>query len=180
MRVGGSRLRRWTVVSLAGLSLAPQVAAAQSSDSGPPAPVRQTRTCEVERIIDGDTIECGEVGRVRLIGIDTPESSQVPYGAMATEALAEMMPIGSRVELELDVEPRDRYDRALAYIWLDGQMINWQLVRQGWAVVLTYPPNVQYVEWFTGAQRRAREEERGLWATGGFDCLPIARRRGRC
>ncbi|NIR40655.1 MAG: hypothetical protein GWN07_32915, partial [Actinobacteria bacterium] len=74
-----------------------------------------------------------------------------------------------RVLLELDVERRDRYGRLLAYVWADGAMVNWQLVRQGWAVLLTYPPNVAYVEWFTSAQRRAREEQVGLWATPAFD-----------
>jgi micrococcal nuclease len=84
------------------------------------------------------------------------------------------------VALERDVEVRDRYDRMLAYVWADGHMVNWALVRQGWAVVLTYPPNVQYVDWFTDAQRRAREESVGLWGIGGFDSLPRDRRRGRC
>jgi endonuclease YncB( thermonuclease family) len=54
------------------------------------------------------------------------------------------------------------------------------LVRQGRAVVLTYPPNVQYVDWFTQAPAQAREDGLGLWSVGGFDCLPIDGRRGRC
>jgi hypothetical protein len=64
--------------------------------------------------------------------------------------------------LECDVERRDRYGRMLAYVWVDGQMVNWALVRQGWAVVLTYPPNVKYVDWFTEAQ--------GLLAKRVSDC----------
>ncbi len=149
-------------------------------DSGPPAPAGATLPCRVTRIVDGDTIECEELGRVRLIGMDTPELSQAPYGRRATQALADLLPDDRRVQLELDVERRDRYGRLLAYVWADGAMINWQLVRQGWALVLTYPPNVAYVEWFTSAQRRAREDEVGLWATPAFDCPPIDRRRGRC
>jgi micrococcal nuclease len=78
------------------------------------------------------------------------------------------------------VEARDQYGRVLAYLWGDGQMLNWMLVRAGYAVVLTYPPNVQYVDWFTAAQEEARQESAGLWAVGGFVCLPIDRRRGRC
>lgn len=150
------------------------------TDSGPATPVRQTTPCVVTRVVDGDTIECERVGRIRLIGMDTPEMSQEPYGALAAQALATLTPVGSEVQLEPDVEPRDRYGRVLAYIWVRGLMANWALVRQGWAVLLTYPPNVQYVEWFTEAQRLAREEGVGLWAVGGFECLPRDRRRGRC
>ncbi len=149
-------------------------------DSGPPAPIRETRRCVVDRIVDGDTIECDTVGRVRLIGIDTPELSQEPYGRLAKEALAALAPAGSIVELEPDVEERDRGGRLLAYVWADGVLVNWLLVRQGWALVLTYAPNVQFVDWFTAAQRDAREEQLGLWAVGGFDCPPVDHRRGRC
>ncbi|MGD2152279.1 MAG: thermonuclease family protein [Gemmatimonadales bacterium] len=149
-------------------------------DSGPPAPIRATTTCTIQRIVDGDTIECDEVGRVRLIGMDTPELSQEPYGTLAADALAGLAPVGSRVELERDVELRDQYGRTLAYVWVDGLQVNWALVRQGWAVLLTYPPNVQYVDWYTDAERRARADSVGLWAVGGFECLPVDRRRGRC
>lgn len=148
--------------------------------SGPSTPVRATSPCILTRIVDGDTIECQGVGRIRLIGMDTPEMSQEPYGAQATQALIGLLPSSGEVELELDVEQRDRYGRLLAYVWADGRMLNWVLVRSGWAVVLTYPPNVQYVDWFTQAQELAREEGAGLWATGGFECLPRDRRRGRC
>jgi micrococcal nuclease len=149
-------------------------------DSGPPEPIRDTSPCTIQRITDGDTIECTEVGRVRLIGVDTPGLSQEPYGQLASEALAELVPVGSRVELERDVELQDQYGRMLAYVWIDGLQVNWVMVRQGWAVLLTYPPNVQYVDWYTEAQRRAREDGVGLWAVGGFDCRPVDRRRGRC
>jgi micrococcal nuclease len=152
--------------------------------SGPPAwprgPTGETAHCVVTRIIDGDTIECRNVGRVRLIGMDTPELSQQPYGGQAKEALRVMLVGRAEVALELDVERRDSYDRLLAYVWVDSLMANWALVRQGWAVVLTYPPNVRYVDWFYAAQLESREEGAGLWNSGGFDCLPRDRRRGRC
>ncbi len=150
------------------------------TDSGPPRPVRATSNCTITRIVDGDTIECARRGRVRLIGIDTPESDQEPFGSQATAALEALIQPGSAVQLELDVETRDRYDRLLVYVWSDGLLINWALVRQGWAVLLTFPLNVQYVDWFTEAEHRARQEGRGLWAVGGFDCRPVDRRRGRC
>lgn len=148
--------------------------------SGPTQPVRQTYSCLVTRIVDGDTIECSRMGRVRLIGMDTPELSQPPFGAQASSALATLIPPGSPVQLEQDVETRDRYGRLLAYVWADSALVNWRMVREGWAVLLTYPPNVQYVDWLVAAERQAREERRGLWATGGFDCRPVDRRRGRC
>ncbi len=148
--------------------------------SGPPAPVRETSRCVVERIGDGDSLVCRGRGRVRLVGIDTPELSQEPYGRLAAQGLAELAPVGSSVSLELDVETRDRNGRLLAYVWAEGRLVNWLLVRQGWAVVLTYPPNVQYVDWFTAAQDSARQERAGLWALDGFDCLPVEHRRGRC
>lgn len=149
-------------------------------EGAPSEPVRPTRTCVVTRIVDGDTIDCRGVGRIRLIGMDTPEMSQAPFGAEAARALAALVPTGDTIRVEPDVEPRDRYGRTLAYLWTSSGMVNWRLIRNGWAMVATYPPNVQYVEVFADAMRRAREERLGLWATGGFDCAPAERRRGRC
>jgi micrococcal nuclease len=143
-------------------------------------PIRETEPCTVERIVDGDTLVCRGGLRVRLIGIDTPELSQQPFGEQARAALAALVPPGAAVLLERDVELTDRYGRRLAYLWRDGVFVNWQMLRGGWAVLLTYPPNVQYVEHFQEAQRLAREQGRGLWATGGFACAPADRRRGRC
>jgi endonuclease YncB( thermonuclease family) len=147
---------------------------------GPIHPVRATASCSVTRIVDGDTIWCSGVGGIRLIGMDSPEADQEPFGADATSALAAFIPPGTEVQLEQDVEARDRYGRLLAYVWHDGRLVNWRMVREGWAVLLTYPPNVQYVDWFTSAERHAREEQRGLWAVSGFDCRPIDHRRRRC
>lgn len=179
------RVRRAFLVVL--VCASPSAASAQHpipkallSDSGPAAPVRETTDCVVSRIVDGDTFECEGSGRIRPIGIDTPELSQAPYGQMATRALARLMPVGTTVELEPDVERRDAYGRTLAYVWSNGRLLNWVLVRQGWAVVTTYPPNVQYVDALTAAQRTARQERVGLWALDAFDCLPGDRRRGRC
>jgi micrococcal nuclease len=147
---------------------------------GPATPVRSTESCEVTRIVDGDTIDCEPIGRIRLIGMDTPERTQQPFGGMATEALSGMIPVGSRVEFERDVELRDQYQRTLGYLWSDGMLVNWAMVRSGHAVVLTYPPNVQYVEWFEAAQSDAREEGVGLWEIDGFACEPREHRRGAC
>ena len=149
-------------------------------DSGPTRPRRQTVACTVTRITDGDGIVCHRIGRVRLIGIDTPEMNQRPFGQQAAAALSSLIRVGSVVQLEPDVEAQDPYRRALAYVWVGRTMVNWRMVRDGWAVLLTYPPNVQYVDAFAEAERRAREEKQGLWATGGFDCAPADHRRNRC
>jgi len=155
--------------------------AGQAADySGPTTTARSTVPCRVTRIVDGDTIECAEAGRVRLIGIDSPERDQGRFGGQAAAALAELIPVGSRVQIEPDVDPRDRYGRVLGYLWRDNRLVNWLMVRRGWAVSATYPPNVQYVDRLTEAQRLARQEQQGLWAAGGFACLPADHRNGRC
>lgn len=135
----------------------------------------------VDRIIDGDTIVCGGGERVRLLLIDTPERSQGPYGARATEALEDLLDEADVVRLERDIQPRDQYGRTLAYLWLpDGRMVNEEMARLGYAVPLTYPPNVQYVDRIVAAVASAREAERGLWSTTAFECTPREHRRGSC
>jgi micrococcal nuclease len=147
---------------------------------GPVEPVRLTEPCDVTRIVDGDTIDCEPFGRIRLIGMDTPEADQEPFGKMATQILANLIPVGSEVFIEPDVEATDQYGRILSYIWSGVGMVNWTMVRAGHAVVLTYPPNVQYVDWFESAQIMARSENAGLWEIDGFECEPRAHRRGQC
>ena len=102
--------------------------------------------CTVTKVTDGDSIVCGQLGRVRLLGIDAPELSQKPFGKQSQRALAAMIPVGTTVQLEQDVQSRDRNGRLLAYVWRNGRMVNWEMVRAGWVVTLTYAPNVQYVD----------------------------------
>ncbi|HKR07838.1 MAG TPA: thermonuclease family protein [Gemmatimonadaceae bacterium] len=150
------------------------------ADSGPQTPFRSVQACVVQRIVDGDTISCKDLGSVRLIGIDSPERTQKPFGPAAAAALASMLQVGDTIQLERDVALRDRSRRLLAYAWREGRMLNWLMLRGGWAVVLTITPNVQFVDAFVIAQRRARAERRGLWAVDGFECLPAERRRRVC
>jgi micrococcal nuclease len=181
-------LGRVVVTSLLVSGLVSTLAAAQDAggvqaailDSSPTGPIRPGAPCHVDRIVDGDTMECADMGRVRLIGIDAPELSQSPFGAEAAATLAAFVPLGEWVLLESDVEARDQYGRLLAYVWYDGGMVNWRMIRAGEAVLLTHPPNVQYAAAFADAEHRAREQKRGLWATGGFDCRPSDRRGNRC
>jgi len=125
-------------------------------------------------------VHCRGIGSVRLIGIDSPEMDQGPFGGQAAQALAQLAALGDTLRLERDVDERDRNGRTLGYLWKGGVLLNWRMVRDGWAVLLTYPPNVQYVEALTAAQRQAREERRGLWAVDGFACAPVDRRRRSC
>jgi micrococcal nuclease len=174
--------RTFAVAACLVLVLVPSGCGAQQAapDGGPTSSVRELQPCRVTRVVDGDTLDCDPVGRVRLLGVDTPESGQAPFGAMAAEALARLIPEDGAISLEADVENRDQYDRALRYAWVDGRMLNWALVRSGHAVMLTYPPNVQYVDWLRAAQDEARNERAGLWAVDGFACKPVAYRRGTC
>ena len=127
---------------------------------------------QVVRVIDGDTIQvCCVIGdrvKVRYIGVNTPETHHPMrgvehYGTEASEANRKLVD-GKTVRLEFDVQPFDKYGRALAYVYLeDGTFVNAWLVKHGYAMVMTVPPNVRYAELFLKLQREAREAGRGLW-----------------
>jgi micrococcal nuclease len=135
----------------------------------------------VTRAVDGDTLKLENGERVRLIGIDTPEmheSSKLYKDSQRTNqdirTIQEMgrkaylftknLVEGERVRLEFDVEKHDRYDRLLAYVFLkDGTFVNAEIVRQGYASLMTYPPNVKYADEFRKLYQEARENNRGLW-----------------
>ena len=124
-------------------------------------------TGRVTRVVDGDTIVVGDE-RVRLIGIDTPESVKpgTPVECFAREASAEMKRLvaGRSVRLVLDVDERDPYDRLLAYVYVGKTFVNAEMVRRGYATVATFPPNVRHVDEFVRLQREARRDGRGLWS----------------
>jgi micrococcal nuclease len=129
---------------------------------------------EMVRVVDGDTIVVrlgGTEERVRLLGIDTPESvdprSPVEcFGKEAAAHTASLLPPGTPVRLVRDVEARDRYERLLAYVYRadDDTFVNLRLVQDGYAAVLTYPPNVAHAEEFVAAAAEARQAGRGLWS----------------
>lgn len=120
---------------------------------------------QVVRVIDGDTIEVmleGRAYRVRYIGMDTPERGDWYYQE-ATAANA-LMVADQTVILVKDVSETDRFGRLLRYVYLqDGTFVNAELVRQGYAQVATYPPDVAHQELFVALQREARETGVGLW-----------------
>lgn len=137
--------------------------------------------CVVERVVDGDTLDCRGGVRVRLLLVDAPEMAQSDLGLRALLALEELVARGTEATLWLDVQERDRYGRVLAHVYRrDGVWVNHRLVRSGYAVPLVYPPNVWGVERIREAVREAQREGAGLWEERGFDCAPADFRRGRC
>jgi len=140
-----------------------------------PAPVASqsnSAVVQVVRVIDGDTIQVccifGDREKVRYIGINTPEIHHPmkgiePFGKEAAEANRKLVD-GKTVRLEFDVQQVDRYNRLLAYVYLeDDTFVNAWLVEHGFAQVMTVPPNVKHQELFLKLQREAREKGRGLW-----------------
>lgn len=125
----------------------------------------------VERVVDGDTIVLADRTRVRLIGVDTPETvdPRRPVECFGQEASAhtkELLPKGTAVRLVYDAERTDRYGRTLAYVYRasDGLFVNLDLARNGFAEQLTVPPNVAHADDVAAAVDEARRERRGLWS----------------
>lgn len=124
----------------------------------------------VTRVIDGDTIEVeinGEKKRVRYIGIDTPETVHPSkpvkcFGKEASDRNKELV-TGKMVRLEKDVSETDKYGRLLRYVYINNDFINLRLVAEGYANVVTYPPDLKYSEQFLQAEREARKSDLGLW-----------------
>jgi endonuclease YncB( thermonuclease family) len=182
-RGGGARL---LAVALLAVALAGCGASQQQGGEAPaglattsaeraawPDPPGDAVAAEVQRVTDGDTFVAAVDGRrerVRVIGVDTPETVAPnrpvePYGPQAS-SFAKRHLAGATVRLAGDVEPRDRYGRLLAYVWLaDGTFWNGLLVAEGYAQQLTIPPNVAYAGLFRRLVAEARRERRGLWAT---------------
>ena len=126
----------------------------------------ERRTVRLERVVDGDTAVMridGKSEYVRYIGIDTPEVNwdDLPESETcalrATEFNEDRLKDGKRIELEFDEELRDRYDRILAYVRVDGRLLNADILRQGLAETLTIPPNDRYAEDFSALERQARD-----------------------
>jgi endonuclease YncB( thermonuclease family) len=124
----------------------------------------------VTHITDGDTIEVeidGRVYDVRYIGIDTPERDE-PFYEEARQANLQLVE-GKTVTLVKDVSETDEFGRLLRYVYLpDGTFVNAELIRQGLARVVTFPPDVAMIDYLVELQKEAREKKRGLWAETAF------------
>jgi micrococcal nuclease len=132
----------------------------------------------VVKNIDGDTIkvklENGKEENVRFLLIDTPETKHPklgvqPFGPEASAFIKRMAPVGKEVTLEFDVSDREKYGRLLAYVWVDGQMLNRMIVEQGLARVgYIYAPNTKYVDYLKEAQTKAQQAKRGIWSIENY------------
>lgn len=165
-----ARSRRRKAVSIGVIALALLVWAARefAPDLFRPAPQPESGLRTVVRVVDGDTLLLDGDERVRLIGIDTPESVDprraVERFGKEASAFTRRMAEGKRVRLAFDQERTDRYGRTLAYVFLeDGTFLNAELIRQGFAHAYTRFP-FHYSEQFRAYEREAREQRRGLWA----------------
>ena len=156
--------------------------------SGPEAPTDNgdnaaLPNATVVSVVDGDTLVAeidGKQERVRLIGIDTPESVALDrpvecYGKEASDRIEDLLPPGTPIRLERDIEARDRYERLLAYVYRaeDGLHVNLDQVARGYAEAMPYPPNTALQADFNAAERQARAAASGLWAVCGRADIPI-------
>ncbi len=154
---------------------------ALDSSGGPSADAGQG---VVVRVIDGDTVDVeidDTVERVRLIGVDTPESvaPERPvqcYGAEASAHTAELLPVGTVVRVVRDEVSRDQYGRLLAYVYRadDDLLVNLDLIERGFADAVTYGDNEALYDTFVAAESAARSEGVGLWSVCGGPDVDIA------
>ena len=142
------------------------------------------------RVVDGDTIivtdSAGENKRVRMIGIDTPESvaqeeeRNNKYGVMASDYIKELLSNVDSLYLEYDIDSDDRYDRILAYVWLkdvddtfneeniENYMVNAIIIKNGYGVAKRYEPTVAHDEFLHDLMDKAAANDVGLWKFEGF------------
>ncbi len=129
-----------------------------------------TSAGRVTRLVDGDTLWVSGV-KVRLIGVDTPETRRpgTPvqcFGEASSLRMAALLPVGTPVRLGYDRARLDRYGRTLAYVYRvsDGLFVNAELVLEGYAKVLTVPPDTAHQRDFEALQRSAQHDGRGRWS----------------
>jgi micrococcal nuclease len=186
----GARARTFVLV-LAALAAAALALATVRASSAPPGDHPAGRAggsggrgvATVVRVVDGDTLVVEVAGRhepVRLIGIDTPETVHPDrpaecFGAEASARLAALLPPGATVRLTRDVEPRDVYDRLLAYVERtpDGLLVNVAQVAEGYAEASHHPPNTVHRDRLDAAERAARTAGLGLWSACGGTGVPL-------
>ncbi len=124
---------------------------------------------QVTQVISGNTLEVIQIGgpnalaeRVRLLGIEAPDLEQAPWGNVAKERLTALTQ-GKTVLLEPDLQSQDSFQRRLAYVWLEGALVNEQLVAEGQALAVGRSPNTKYDQRLQNAQEQARLLGAGIW-----------------
>lgn len=133
---------------------------------------------EIVEIIDGDTFIVktydDAIEKVRLLLIDTPESvhpkeEKQLFSEEVLEYIESIVQKGDKITLELGEKERDKYDRLLAYVWVNNINLNKQLVEKGYArVAYVYEPNMKYLDEFLEAEKRAKEKKLNIWSIDGY------------
>ena len=159
-------------------------------DTASPSKEEALQKATLIRVVDGDTIiilnENDENEYIRLIGIDTPESvhpddeRNTEYGNIASNYTKSLLSGTTTVFLQYDEERTDQYGRTLAYVWLSpgadltsrqdiaSFMLNGILIRNGYAIDRTYPPNIKYADIFAELRQEAEATKAGFWLINGF------------
>ena len=122
---------------------------------------------KVLRVIDGDTIEIEGNIKLRYIGINTPELHDPKrpvecFGQIPSDENKKLVE-GKEIYIQRDISETDKYKRLLRYVWVGDLFVNDYLIRQGFAQVSTFPPDVKYIPQFLTAQTEAQNNVRGLW-----------------
>ena len=140
--------------------------------------VLEEHEVEVVRVVDGDTVivktDTGVEERIRLLLIDTPESihptePEQLFGKESSDYAKEVLREGDIVTLEVGNPERDRYDRLLAYIWIDNVNFNQLMIEKGFARVgYVYEPNTKYLNEFRKAEGKAQDEGENIWSIDGY------------
>jgi micrococcal nuclease len=119
-------------------------------------------------VYDGDTVRLDNGQRVRYLGIDTPEMNyrNPPAERFAKDAkeFNKVLVANKRVRLEFDAEKKDKYDRLLAYVYVDDIFINARLVEEGYAKVYIIPPNIKYADELLSLEQKAKQKKKGIWS----------------
>jgi|GEM_PF-1102728 len=128
---------------------------------------QKKETLVVDYVIDGDTFISHDK-KYRLILVDTPESKHrnmdvQPYSLEASKYTREQLE-GQTVEVEYGIKDIDKYGRYLVYVWKNEELFNEKLVENGYARVLSIPPNTKYLDQIKEKEQIAKNEKRGLWS----------------
>lgn len=127
----------------------------------------------VDQHIDGDTTRFnynGDSESFRYLIINTPEigrngEADDPYAQEAFDRTQELLDNADTITIEFDEEKQDHYDRYLAYVYADDEMVNETLVREGLAAVdYIYPPNDRHADLLKEAEQEAQAASLGIWS----------------
>jgi len=134
----------------------------------------------VEAVFDGDTIRLTDQRIVRFIAINTPEQAHngqpaEPLAEQATQALRELLPVGSTVGLRYDIERQDHHRRTLAHVYTEqGTNLSAALIEQGYGFAIVVAPNTWQVDCYFRAEQQARTARRGIWLHAYYTAKPAA------